>query len=100
MFRMILTRSLTDMTDCYSVILDREYTVDEFIREVLVKNPNEWGTIKITQLQVIFGFGNSSCSYKDGHLNSCMSKYYLEQKIEKINANGGWGNMEYVITLK
>ena len=100
MFRMIHTRGLSDMTDCYDVVLDKEYTVDKFIREVLTKNPNEWGTIKITQLQVKFRAGNSCCTYKDGYLVSYMSKYYLEQKIEKISANGGYGKMDYVITLK
>ena len=98
--RMVHTRSLSDMTDCYHVQLSKECTVEEFVNDVLIKNPDARGTIRIVYNQVKTGCGNPSCSYKRGVLESYISKYYLEQTIKEVCANGGWGDMDYVIILK
>lgn len=87
-----------DCTARYTVTLDKEYTVKEFIDEVLTRN--EWGCVGIyNEGQAWFDSGTPNCEYSRGKLITEMPLEVLERKIESVTASGGWSRMDYVIKL-
>lgn len=87
-----------DCTAEYSVILDKSYTVEEFINEVLTKN--EWGYIGIyNEGQAWFDFGDPNCEYKYDKLVTQMPEDILKEEISEVKASGGWSRMDYLLTL-
>ncbi len=87
-----------DCTAGYSVTLDKDYTVEEFINEVLTKN--EWGYIGIwSDEQAWFDRGDPYCEYKRDKLITQMPNDIMGKKIVKAKASGGWSNMDYLLTL-
>ena len=84
----------------YSMSLDKEYTVEEIISKILNENPNKYGTICIDEYQIKTGFGNPSCIYRRGTLESQISEYYLKQTIKEVKYCSCWGNVDYIIILK
>ncbi len=94
-----LTQNTPTSGDCtagYAVTLDKEYTVEEFINEVLTKN--EWGYIGIhSNGQAWFDIGFPSCEYKKDKLVTEMQKDILPIKVKSATASGGWSRMDYVI---
>ena len=93
-----ISETFGDCTAVYDVFLDREYTVRELIDEILTRH--EWGEIGILQGTKRNLFGDPHCEYKDSKLLSTLPDEYLNRKIDKISANGGWGCMSYLLTLK
>lgn len=86
-----------DATSNYEIIFEREYTVREFVEEIL-KNQNEWGYFSIVTKAHPFGIEKSEFRY--GKLVSKFSEETLHRKIKSVHANGGWSSMSYYITLK
>lgn len=81
-----------DCTNSYSIHLDKEYTVDEFINTILKKRPNEWGYIKIPSICKI--------SYSNGNLTDGEFPYeILSKNIKNVDSHGGWSNMDYTIYI-
>ena len=95
-----LTQSTPMSRDCtcgYIVDLHKEYTVDEFIQEVLTERNKEWGYFKIND-----GVHENRGLrwYRNGRFESGMiPEDLLNIKIQKVNASGGWSRMDYVITV-
>lgn len=77
------TKTFGDCTAGYEVTLDRQYTVKDFIDEVLTKK--EWGKIRIMDK-----FENPFCEYKENIIVVEMSTDYLNKIIIKASAHGGW----------
>jgi hypothetical protein len=77
-----------DCTAGYSVELDKDYSVKDFIENVLTIK-GEWGYISIK--------GKSSCEYKYGKLLSELPPDLLVVKVLNVKASGGWSRMDYYI---
>ena len=82
----------------YKVEFRRECTVKEFIESVL--HQNEWGYIGIysTEPDGVF-FGKPCCEYSGNHLKSHLPDEYLDRKIKKAKASGGYSRMDYILYL-
>jgi hypothetical protein len=73
--------------------MDKEYTVNEFIQEVLAQE--EWGYIGIYSPNKIFG--DPKCEYRDDKLLYSLPDEYLNKKVIKVTADGGWSRMDYLL---
>ncbi len=88
-----VTQTFGDCTAGYRVDLDKEYTVSEFINEVLKKEPNEWGYFKIKNTGV-------RTEYRYGKiLENNFDNDTLSAKIISMTAHGGYSNMDYSIII-
>lgn len=83
-----ITDFSSDCTATYEVILDKDYTVKEFVDGIL-NSKRDWGKFYI--------INGSHCEYNCGEFISKLNEDDLEKKIIKIKANGGWSNMDYFI---
>lgn len=75
--------------DCsaeYSVLLDKEYTIKEFVKEVLEKKEKEWGFITIKN--------HCSCEYSHGTLISSFPEEYMNKKIFRATCYINENNFE------
>lgn len=99
MFKMIKTGpTRSDCSAPYDVILDKEYTVREFIETVLKENSGEWGEVYYHTNKDISVFDSPKCTYRYGKLISePLPEEYLNKTIKKVIADGGWTNMDYLI---
>ena len=86
-----------DCTAPYNVILDKEYTVEDFIKTTLLRS-DEWGYIGIFDEKSIFG--NLNCEYRHGNLKTHLPNEYLSKKVVRVMARGGWTMMNYILTVK
>lgn len=88
-----VTQIFGDCTAGYRVDLDKEYTVSEFINEVLKKEPSEWGYFKIKNTGV-------RTEYRHGKiLENNFDNDTLSAKIISMTAHGGYSNMDYSIII-
>lgn len=93
-----VTPSRGDCTAGYAVSMTKEYSVREFIAEVLTLN--EWGDIGIyKENQAWFESGDPYCTYKRDKLITTMSDEVLDKKVIKATASGGWSNMNYILHI-
>ncbi len=92
-----LTRATPTGGDCtagYDVGFSNEYTVREFIEEVLKTHPGEWGYFELKNLGV-------RTDYKHGRLlKQHFADELLNSKIVKAYASGGWSRMDYYLTIE
>ena len=88
-----------DCTAAYEVILDKEYTVREFIYIVLTEFPRDWGKIRVDDGSI---FGPVICAYWHGDIEdiSKLDKQYVDRRVISARAHGGWSLMDYYLTLK
>lgn len=97
MFRLI--QSTPESGDCtcgYKVLLDKEYTVKEFVDTVLSERNKEWGYIGIYNPSDFFE--NTRIEYKHGEIKSeKFGNDILSKKIMSASASGGWSRMDYVL---
>lgn len=96
-----LLKNGNDRGDCtapYKVILDREYTVKEFISEVLLIK-GEWGYIGIKSKDNPW-LGDPHCEYRYGKLLVNLPDDAMEKKVVSVKADGGWSRMDYLITVE
>lgn len=91
-----LTQNTPTGGDCcagYKVEFSKEYTVREFIKEVLEKYPGEWGYFELKNL-------NISTEYNRGRLLKLkFADAILDSKIVRAYASGGWSRMDYSLTV-
>ena len=87
--------------DCwaYDIILDKEYTVREFIQTVLDNLPKEWGYIGIGGKNF---FGDPYVEYRYGEIihNPTAMEEVMDRKIDHVRADGGWSRMDYRLYLE
>lgn len=89
-------RERGDCTAPYDVILDKEYTVKEFI-ETVVSRDREWGYIGIAVKGSIFG--DPHCEYKWGKLLYDLPEEIHNKKVISVKADGGWSRMDYLLEV-
>ena len=91
--------------DCmrsFDVILEHEYTVKEFVEEVIKEKPQEWGEVVITtDFKYIYSEKEDSCTYKYGEIKENFKGKKTESRtIVEMKASGGWTTMNYYIKCK
>ena len=86
-----------DCTAPYDVELNGEYSVEQFIHDVLL-NDREWGKIGIYNGQGLITDPN--CEYRYGRLISKLPEEYLKLRVVSATAHGGWSLMDYVLTVE
>lgn len=90
--RFDMLHSYGDCTSSYNIVLDKSYTVEEFINTIFNERNNEWGTIDI--------FSHYSRAYNKGKFTyNTFEQCLLDKKIKKVTGHGGWTNMDYVIYI-
>lgn len=90
----------SNFTRAYKLILDKEYTVGDFIYAVRSRQ-DEWGYIRIDDEK--YPFGKPFCEYARGKvINSTdsFSEEFLSKKVISANAHGGWGLMNYTLVVE
>lgn len=88
-----VTQTFGDCTAGYRVDLYKEYTVSEFINEVLKEKPNEWGYFEIKRTM-------SKAEYRYGEIiENDFDENILSAKILSVAATGGWSRMDYIIII-
>lgn len=88
-----------DCTCAYRLELKREYTIKEFVEEIVKKKPGEWGTIyHCKDLKEVYGAQLDTCDYSHGEITNHFSLIATgQQKIKEVIAHGGWTAMNYYI---
>lgn len=118
MFRMIHAQSLSDATECYDIVFDRPTTVGEFIQYILHTRLHESGEIilrtdnkkfmdalcngpKVTYSRPRSQHSTdvSSLSPENRILSDTIDESLLKLLITKATANGGWGQMSYMLEV-
>ena len=83
-----------DCTRGYDIVLDKEYTVEEFIETVFKELSGEWGYFSIHNEEG--DFCEPRCEYSYGKLSTPpLPDEYLKKKIIKVTGDGGWSRMDY-----
>ena len=85
-----------DCTEPFKVILDKEYTVGEFVQTVLTRD--EWGYICVSNKWKVFG--NTECEYSHENLKVAFPDEILCKKVVAASADGGWSRMDYWLQIK
>jgi len=88
-----------DCTAPYDVILDRSYTVKEFIHTVLTQRSDEWGYIGIKNPDEPF-FGDPKIRYRWGIEEYAPLRSLFDKRIISVTASGGWSRMDYQLVLE
>lgn len=91
--------------DClcsYDVQLDHEYTVEEFVKEVLKEKPQEWGEVTVaTDFKYIYQSREDGCVYRYGKIEEHFKKADTAKRtIVEMKAHGGWSTMNYFVKCK
>lgn len=88
-----------DCTAPYDVIFDKEYTIEEFVADVLSRR-DEWGSIFIYDRSSKSGYKSCGRNYKYGELSMDLPKKLIGKKVKFASAHGGWSLMNYDIELR
>lgn len=86
-----------DCTAPYAVILDKPYTVQDFVNTVLERT-EDWGYIGIDDHKN-WSNGTPNCEYRWGNLKTRMPEEIMDKPIKSVKADGGWSRMDYLLTL-
>ena len=71
-------------------------TVAELVDEIIREHPHEWGSINVKSCG---HWVLNEIEYKNGSVVSgSLDKRVRDLRIRKVQANGGWSNMDYWIT--
>lgn len=92
----------SDATAPYEVLFPKEYTVDQFLRDVL-GNRSERGFIRIRRRVTDEGvswFHLPCMEYRYGNvINGGFSEEIKKKIICSAAASGGWGCMDYILEI-
>lgn len=101
MIELHCVKTLSDSTFCYEVSFDRDYTVKEFLDFVMSdENKANWGYISIikeSKKQIVMN--ERRVAYNKMLPKHINISEYANAKIIKARANGGWGSMDYYLTI-
>lgn len=87
-----------DMTSAYSISLDKEYTIKEFIDATIDGYPEEFGWFSI--IVGTWGGDKFSIEYDRGKLLKEIPSGYMNDIIQGIGGWGGWGRSNYNILIR
>lgn len=91
-----VTETFGDCSAYYDVILDKEYTVEEFIEEILKIRSQEWGKFKINT----FLNYQEYIEYSHGkQIKNNFSDDILKKNVIAVKAYGGWTQMDYKLII-
>lgn len=106
-FKFIQTHAESrDCTAPYDVILDKPYTVEEFILEVLTTRAYEWGEFVIRRKGSNWFDRMAVAEYRYGKMENRdrekteVPEMIAKLPIEEVKANGGWSAMNYHLIIK
>ena len=88
-----------DETAPYDVIPDKPYTVGEFINEVLITRPNEWGEFIVRRKGSGYFGRMASAEYRYGKMETEIPAEFATQPIKEVKAAGGWSSMDYNLII-
>lgn len=84
-----------DQMCSYDVMDYKATTVEDFIREVLIERPDEWGVFEVINKKLPFypryGYQNGEFGFFKLHTD------IYNATVIKVTAHGGWSNMDYTI---
>lgn len=89
----------SDCTAPYDVIMDKPYTVGEFINEVFTTRPGEWGEVVVKRKGRSYFDRMASAEYRYGEMESAMPEEFASLPIKEVKAAGGWSNMDYYLII-
>ena len=95
-----------DCTAPYDVLLDKPYTVGEFINEVLTTRSNEWGEFIVRRKGSGYFDRMASAEYRYGKMknrngeNTAIPVELISMPIMEIKAAGGWSAMDYNLIVE
>lgn len=86
-----------DSTSNYTVVLERDYTIFEFIEELLLR-VSDWGSVIVVGDEL--GLIKFVLKYKYGEVKSSnITSDLLSSKVINITCHGGYTRMDYTIKL-
>lgn len=94
-----------DCTAPYDVQLDKPYTVAEFIREILVARPNEWGKFYVRRKGSDWMDRMAVIEYRYGKMESrdgeklVIPEEFATLSIKEVEARGGYTAMDYDLII-
>ncbi len=94
-----------DCTAPYDVILDKPYTVGEFISEVLTTRPKEWGEFFVRYKGSGYFDRMARAEYRYGEMKNrhgektAIPEEYAVMPIKEVKAAGGWSVMDYNLII-
>ena len=86
-----------DATYPYDVIMDRPYTVSEFVDEVSSAKHN-WGEIRYTTSNSD-RLGKSLCDYRHGKVIGEIDDKIAHWHVKKAWGNGGWSYYGFTLLI-
>ena len=88
-----------DDTYPYDAIMDRPYTVREFVDEVLFKKGN-WGCIRVSD-NPRDALGEVLCWYSHGKLEEeyASLKECEDKQVKSANGSGGWSRYDFTLMV-
>lgn len=95
----------SDCTAPYDVILDKPYTVGEFINEVLTTRPNEWGEFIVRHKGSDYFGTMARAEYRYGEMKNRhgikteIPEEFALLPIKEVKAAGGWSAMDYNLII-
>lgn len=95
-----------DCTAPYDVVLDKPYTISEFIEEILKAHPNEWGKFYVRRKGSGWLDRMAEIEYRYGKMENRdrekaeIPDEFASLPILEIKARGGWTNMDYDLIIE
>lgn len=86
-----------DCTAPYAVVLDKNYTLGEFIAAVISKS-DEWGYIDFEHSGAVFTAPRFE--YRYGRLLTPLSREIACRQVVSARAHGGYTRMDYHLTIE
>ena len=87
-----------DATYPYDVIMDRPYTVKEFVDEVVAEKGN-WGRIDVSDSPDKWR-KDVLCWYRHGKLDERgMTEGYEDKLVKSAHGSGGWSRYDFTLMV-
>lgn len=88
-----------DSTYPYEAIMDRPYTVREFVDEILAKKEN-WGCIRVSDNPRDL-FGEALCWYRYGKLEEeyVTLRECESMQVKSAHGSGGWSRYDFTLMV-
>lgn len=82
-------------TERYDIVLDRQYSLSEFMEQVIKQNPNELG-------EIIWDGRSNLCKYYKGKITELSDSGTVNKDriIDKAIAYCAWGRTDYYLKFK
>ena len=89
--------TMGDATHPYDAIMDRPYTVSEFVDEVVSASHN-WGVIRFTSSEKD-RFGRSLCDYRYGKIIGDIDDGIACRQVKEAWGGGVWSRYDFTLLI-